>query len=119
LLSIYRNSLQQLDAVKKATIPVDKIKGPILLFSARDDAMWPSFEMSEMIMRSLRDQAFSYTCEHITYDNAGHTMTEYYLMGGSKEGNRNARIDSTEKMLISLNKLSTEPRSSDDIQRCR
>jgi hypothetical protein len=36
-------------------------------------------------------------------------MTEYYPMGGTKEGNRNARIDSTEKMLTFLDKLSTGP----------
>jgi hypothetical protein len=64
--------------------------------------------MSEMIMRTLRDEAFSYPCEHIPYDNAGHTMTEYYMMGGTEEGNRKARIDSTDKMLLFLNKLSAE-----------
>ena len=36
-------------------------------------------------------------------------MTEYYMMGGTEEGNQKARIDSTEKMLSFLNKLSTEP----------
>lgn len=108
VLSIYRNSLKQQEAVKSALIPVNKIKGPILLFSARDDQMWPSVEMSEWIMRTLKDQAFSFPCEHITYDNAGHTMTEYYLMGGTQEGNRKARIDSTERMLTFLNKLAAE-----------
>jgi dienelactone hydrolase len=108
VLSIYRNSLKQQEAVRRALIPVARIKGPILLFSATDDRMWPSVEMSEMIMRTLRDEAFSYPCEHIPYDNAGHTMTEYYMMGGTEEGNRKARIDSTDKMLLFLNKLSAE-----------
>jgi dienelactone hydrolase len=108
ILSIYRNSLKQQEAVRRALIPVGTIKGPILLFSAKDDRMWPSAEMSDMIMRTLRDQEFSYTCEHIPYDNAGHTMTEYYMMGGSEEGNRKARIDSTERMLRFLDKLSIE-----------
>ncbi len=109
VLSIHRNSLKQQEAVKKALIPVNKIKGPVLLFSSTDDAVWPSVEMSDMIMRVLRDQKFSYAYEHITYDNAGHTMTESYMMGGTEEGNKKARIDSTEKMLSFLNKLSTEP----------
>jgi dienelactone hydrolase len=108
VLSIYRNSLKQQEAVRRALIPVARIKGPILLFSATDDRMWPSVEMSEMIMRTLRDEAFSYPCEHIPYDNAGHTMTEHYMMGGTEEGNRKARIDSTDKMLLFLNKLSAE-----------
>jgi dienelactone hydrolase len=116
VLSIYRNSLKQQEAVRKALIPVNKIKGPILLFSARDDHMWPSVEMSDMIMRTLRDQEFSYTCEHIAYDTAGHTMTEHYMMGGTEEGNRKARIDSTERMLSFLNKLSTERQRAPDRQ---
>lgn len=61
VLSIYRNSLKQQEAVRRALIPVNKIKGPILLFSARDDHMWPSVEMSDVIMRTLRDQEFGYT----------------------------------------------------------
>ena len=109
VLSIHRNSLKQQEAVKKALIPVNKIKGPVLLFSSKDDAVWPSDAMGDMIVRVLRDQKFSYAYEHITYDNAGHTMTESYMMGGTEEGNRKARIDSTEKMLSFLNKLSTEP----------
>jgi uncharacterized protein len=114
VLSIYRNSLKQQEAVRRAFIPATRIKGPILLLSAADDRMWPSVEMSDLIVRTLRDQAFSYTCEHITYDNAGHTMTEYYMMGGTEEGNRNARIDSTERMLSFLNKLSTEQPTAAD-----
>ena len=105
VLSIYRNSLKQQQAVRRALIPVSRINGPILLFSAADDRMWPSVAMSDMIMRTLRDQEFRYPCEHITYDHAGHTMTEYYMMGGTEEGNRKARIDSTERMLLFLKKL--------------
>lgn len=108
ILSIYRNSLKQQEAVKQALIPVAKIKGPILLLSAADDRMWPSVEMSDLMMRTLRDQAFSYPYEHITYENAGHTMTEYFMMGGTEEGNRKARIDSNKKALLFLNKLSPE-----------
>jgi hypothetical protein len=108
ILSIYRNSLKQQEAVKKALIQAARIKGPILLFSAKDDQMWPSVEMSDMIMHTLRDHKFSCAYEHISYDDAGHTMTEYYMMGGTREGNRKARIDSSEKMLSFLDKLSAE-----------
>jgi uncharacterized protein len=112
VLSIYRNSLKQREAVRRALIPVTRINGPILLFSAADDRMWPSVEMSDGIMRTLKDQGFNYTCEHITYDNAGHTMTEHYMMGGTEEGNRKARIDSAERVLSFLNKLSADQGSA-------
>ena len=114
ILSIYRNSLKQQEAVRRALIPVSRIKGPVLLFSAADDRMWPSAEMSDMIMRTLRDQEFRYPFEHISYDHAGHTMTEYYMMGGTEEGNRKARIDSNERMLLFLNKRSAEPSAAAD-----
>ena len=112
ILSIYRNSLKQQEAVRRALIPVSRIKGPVLLFSAADDRMWPSAEMSDMIMRTLRDQEFRYPFEHISYDHAGHTMTEYYMMGGTEEGNRKARIDSTERMLLFLKKLAAEQQAA-------
>jgi uncharacterized protein len=108
-LSIYRNSLKQKEAVQKALIPVEKIHGPILLFSAGDDHMWPSVEMSKIIMSTLKSQKFAYTCDHITYDNAGHTMTEYYMMGGTAEGNKAARIDTLERTVSFLNGLSATP----------
>jgi dienelactone hydrolase len=105
VLSIYRNSLKQREAVERALIPVARINGPVLLFSAADDRMWPSVEMSEMIMRTLGEQGFGCPHEHVTYGNAGHTMTEHYMMGGTEKGNRKARIDSTERMLLFLNEL--------------
>ncbi len=112
VLGIYRNSLKHQEAVRRALIPVNRIKGPILLFSAKDDRMWPSVEMSDMMMSSLREQGFGYTSEHVAYDGAGHTMTEYYMMGGTTEGNRKARIDSTERTVSFLNRLTTEPLSN-------
>ena len=59
-------------------------------------------------MATLRDQKLGFAFEHISYENAGHTMTEYYLMGGTEEGNRKARIASTGKMLSFLNGLSAQ-----------
>jgi BAAT / Acyl-CoA thioester hydrolase C terminal len=47
-------------------IPAGTIKGPILLFSAADDRVWPSAEMCDMMMHTLRDRGFSCTDEHIT-----------------------------------------------------
>lgn len=113
VLSIHRNSLKQKEAVRKASIPVNKIKGPVLLFSAANDSVWPSVEMSNTIMQTLQDHNFGYAFEHISYDDAGHTLTEEHMMGGTEEGNRKARIDSTEKTVSFLNKLSPEPAAVD------
>jgi hypothetical protein len=57
--------------VKEATIPVEKIQGPILLVSFTRDDVWPSALMSEQIAGRLRDGGFRFPYEHATYD-AGH-----------------------------------------------
>lgn len=106
ILALYRNSLRQQEAVEAATIPVERTNGPILLFSAGDDRMWPSVEMCGAIVHRLDERGFGHGCEHITYETAGHTMTEYFMMGGTEEGNREARLDSTKRVLAFLGRIS-------------
>jgi uncharacterized protein len=57
--------------VEEATIPVENIKGPILLVSFRRDDVWPSVLMSGQIVRRLRDRGFCFSYEHASYDG-GH-----------------------------------------------
>lgn len=57
--------LEDSAAVEKAFIEVEKIEGPILLVSATKDEMWPSTEMSEMMMERLKENNFKYPYEHI------------------------------------------------------
>jgi BAAT / Acyl-CoA thioester hydrolase C terminal len=35
------NAMRDLDAMDRATIPVERIKGPVLMVSGRDDQVWP------------------------------------------------------------------------------
>ena len=99
LLGMYQQSLTQKEAVEKATIEVEKINGPILLLSGRDDRMWPSVEMGDAIGERLKVKGFKYKVAHIKYDDAGHTLNEFFMIGGTSEGNQKARLDSTERML--------------------
>jgi len=57
---------------KEATIPAEKIQGPILLISFTRDQVWPSTPMSQQIMQRLHNHAFHYPYKHISY-NAGHS----------------------------------------------
>ncbi len=107
-LGLYQQSLKQEEAVKKAEIQVEKINGPVLLLSGTEDKMWPSVEMCEMICHRLKKKGFKHKYEHVKYDKAGHTLNEYFMLGGTKEGNKKARIDSTRRMLEFLNELSAE-----------
>jgi uncharacterized protein len=108
LLGLYQCSLQQKEYAQKAAIQVEKINGPLLFFSGMDDKLWPSTEMCEIMCRRLQEKGFAYKYEHIKYENAGHTLNEYFMLGGTKEGNKKASVDSTEKMLEFLNNLLDE-----------
>ena len=85
--------------MEKAAIEAEKIHGPVLLLSGHDDRLWPSEEMGDAICKRLKGKVFKYKYEHVKYDNAGHTLNEFYMFGGTSEGNRKARIDSNRRML--------------------
>ncbi len=53
------------EAVQKALIKVENIKGPILLVSAKKDEMWPSTEMSEQVMERLKKNKFPFVSQHL------------------------------------------------------
>ncbi len=99
IFKLYERSLQQAEAVAPATIEVEKIHGPVLLLSGRDDALWPSTKMADAIRERLAARGFAYASEHVSYPDAGHTLDEHYLIGGTPEGNRAAHSASATKML--------------------
>ncbi|MCA9094556.1 MAG: hypothetical protein KDA68_13785 [Planctomycetaceae bacterium] len=99
LLPLYQLSLTHQEFVKQAAIPVEKISGPILLLSGKEDQMWPAAEMADSIDERLSQHKFPHPFRNIQYEKAGHTLTEYFMIGGTEEGNRDARIDSSQKML--------------------
>ena len=99
IYKFYKQSLTQKESVEKAAIEVEKIHGPVLLLSGQDDRLWPSEEMGDAICKRLKEKVFKYKYEHVKYNAAGHTLNEFYMFGGTSEGNQKARIDSTRRML--------------------
>ena len=101
--AIYKQSLTQTSFVENAMIEVENISGPILLFSGSDDAMirmWPSKEMSEMIVGRLKSRNFKFKFRHICFEGAGHVFSEYYTeLGGNSDSNKIARIEAIEELL--------------------
>jgi dienelactone hydrolase/uncharacterized protein (DUF2141 family) len=98
----------------EAEIPVERINGPILLFSGADDGVWNSNAQSERVMARLRAHDFRPSAQHIDYPNAGHlvfagdpalpnppspAVTMRGVMGGTEEGNRAAIADSWTRAL--------------------
>lgn len=59
-------------AVERASIPVERIDGPILMISGDDDRMWPSAAFAERVVERLRRRGFKHPHTHVSYKDAGH-----------------------------------------------
>ncbi len=101
---VWRLFLKDSEAAKKAAIPVEKINGPVLLISGKDDRLWPSAEMAEEVAKRLREHNHRHTVLHRPYEDAGHfigvpnspvgdtrvqhpTSKRWWAMGGTPQGN--------------------------------
>jgi dienelactone hydrolase len=80
LTPLYLHALEHADAetVDQAVIRVEKTQGPILLVSGQDDQMWPSSQLSDMVIKRLAQYQFPYPHRHLTYQGAGHRITFPY-----------------------------------------
>jgi dienelactone hydrolase len=96
----------------RAMIPVERIRGAILLISGGDDKVWPSHLLAELAMQRIdrRGGARATRGLHLTYPRAGHGVGRSpglpaaptvvtgqngisYALGGSKAGNaRSAQL---------------------------
>lgn len=110
VLDLYERSLKFADKHPEAAIPVERINGPVLLLSGRQDALWPSSAMSDQVIARLDAKGFRHKHVHFAYDNAGHTGvvppfeerpgasgSGEFNMGGTPEGNKAAREDAWAK----------------------
>lgn len=62
------------DITEDTIIPVEKIKAPILILSAVNDAVWPSYESGLYIEQRLKENNFAYPYKHIAFPNISHAM---------------------------------------------
>jgi len=72
-------ALQDAQAVSRAAIPVERIKGPVMLIGGRDDALWPSARFVELAAQRLAQHRHPYPIVAVSYDDAGHTITYPYV----------------------------------------
>jgi dienelactone hydrolase len=66
--------LQDEAAVAPATIPVERIAGPVLLVTGQDDQAWPSPVFAERVMACLDRHGFPHPHRHLSYAGAGHAI---------------------------------------------
>jgi dienelactone hydrolase len=119
LTPLFLRGLEEEEPVRAATIPVERINGPVLLISGRDDAMWPSTLYSDMVMARLVEHGHPYPNQHLAYDGAGHIIGQpwapttvfasahpvtktLFAYGGTPKGSADARADAWPRILAFL-----------------
>jgi len=92
--AMYERALSDEAAVRNATIPVERINGPVLLLSAGKDSVWPSSRMSAEIMARLAGHGHPFPDQRLDYPESGHMirtpwqstmLNRIYLPGGMIE----------------------------------
>ncbi len=124
-LEYWQSGLAKTDYVTQATIRVEKINGPILLFSGKDDMVWPSSIMADMIEQRIKESNFKYSFQNIKYEKTGHLISgnpernsefrtgkiningkDYeFEFGGTNEGDYKAKQDAKMRLLDFIEKL--------------
>ncbi|MEM7656200.1 MAG: acyl-CoA thioester hydrolase/BAAT C-terminal domain-containing protein [Bacteroidota bacterium] len=127
LLAYWERGLAK-DSLNKAAIPVERISGPVLLFSGKDDQVWPAATMALQIEQRLEAHDFPHEVQQIAYDNAGHLISGNpdflqtqrtgnmnlqgtsisYSFGGTAEGDQQAQLDAKARVLELLQRLKAE-----------
>lgn len=125
MVEYWKKGLTKTDFITQAVIKVEKINGPIILFSGNDDKVWPSSIMADMIENRLEDNSFEYSFQNIKYDNAGHLISnnpdddssyrtgrinidgkDYeYEFGGNNDGDFKAKQDAKVKLMEFIEKI--------------
>jgi acetyl esterase/lipase len=67
------------DELIQTVIPVEKIRGPLLLISGANDRVWPSAAMADLIMVRLQQHQHPFANQHICLQRAGHAVGVPFL----------------------------------------
>jgi dienelactone hydrolase len=98
----------------RAVIPVERIRGPVLLACGEQDLIWPSCGYVDGITARLRAHRFAYPVTALRYRDAGHLiggLTAWYAsltddaltsFGGTVAGAQAAQADAHAKLLALL-----------------
>jgi len=64
-------------ASRESSIPVENIKGPVLVCGAKKDSLWPGAEACEEIIDRLKTNGFKYPYKMLVYCNASHILLPF------------------------------------------
>jgi fermentation-respiration switch protein FrsA (DUF1100 family) len=72
-------ALDDAAAVARARIPVERIRGPVMLISGTDDGSWPSARYSRMVEAALLAAGHSWPVRHLCFAGAGHSINPPFV----------------------------------------
>lgn len=75
LTPMHLAAMQNTEALRRATIAVELIKGPLLLISGAEDQLWPSQQLCELAMERRQTAAHPHLDQHLSFAGAGHGIT--------------------------------------------
>jgi dienelactone hydrolase len=124
-LAYWETGLADSAQVAQASIQVENIHGPILLFSGTDDRVWPSAQMSDRIAQRLQTHDFGFDFQNQQYEQVGHLISgnparlsslrsgtmpingisHTFEFGGTPEADQKAQLDAKEKTLAFVQSL--------------
>ncbi len=76
LVDLYAASLDAAseEVMQRAEIPVEKIRGPVLLVSGQRDNLWPASRMTHAVRDRLRRNGHPFEVELLDFADAGHEV---------------------------------------------
>ncbi|WP_163849141.1 acyl-CoA thioesterase/BAAT N-terminal domain-containing protein [Pseudooceanicola aestuarii] len=77
--SVFFEGLKDRALFEAARIRVERIAGPVLLISGRDDRAWPSSLYSKMVVATLAAEGHPHLVRHLDFDDAGHSINLPYV----------------------------------------
>ncbi len=114
----FAESIKNRQSIERSAIAVEKINGPVLMFSGTDDQMWPSLNLADLAVQRMMARGFTHPYEHVSYAGAGHFIRFPYApviseifhpvtkimmaLGGTPEAGHIANLDSWHRCLSFL-----------------
>jgi len=100
-------------AASAATIPVERTRGPVVVFSGDDDKMWPAGRMCDAVIERLEAHRHPHAFAHHRYAGAGHLLrapcvptavidSPMLALGGEPRGQARANRQSWTELLRAL-----------------
>lgn len=108
---VHRRAARQASAaqIAAATIPAERVAGPVLLVSGGEDQVWHAAELAEVAQQ--RREAAGRPSRHLTHPHAGHHLSlpglptyihGLWTLGGKEQANAHLQFQAWEAQLKTL-----------------